>query len=440
MIRNFVFSPTKGKRMRILSTFISIVLLTTCVSAGDWTQWRGPNGNGIAEGAAPPVKWSSSQNVVWKTPVPGRGHSSPTIVGNRIYMATSDERQQIQSVVAFERNSGKQVWQTTVHRGQFPRRIHNKNTHATSTVACDGERLFIVFFNQQSIQMTALDLNGKELWQETIGAFNPKAYQYGYAASPTIYKDLVLISADVDRPGGVIAGLNRKSGKVQWKIRRAAKLSWSSPIVANISGRDQLLISGCDKVTSFNPSNGRELWSVAATTMATCGTMVWEGDLVFASGGYPKAETVCIRADGSGRIVWKNRQKCYEQSMLAHNGYVYAVDDRGIAVCWKGSDGSEMWKSRLSGPVSASPILAGGNIYASNERGVMFVIKANPRKFELVAQNQLGNSSFASPTICDGRMYLRVGAGGRGNYQETLYCIGQGGKRISQLDSSRGRK
>ena len=426
--------------MRVLATLISGVLLTTSVSASDWSQWRGPNGNGIADGAAPPVKWSGSRNVVWKTPVPGRGHSSPTIVGNRIYMATADERQQVQSVVAFDRGSGKQVWQSAVHTGQFPRKIHNKNTHATSTVACDGERLFVVFFNNQSIQMTALDLKGKQLWQQTIGAYDPKAYQYGYAASPTIYKDLVLISADVDRPGGVIAGLNRESGKVEWKIRRQAKLSWSSPIVANISGRDQLLISGCDKVTSFDPGNGRELWSVAATTMATCGTMVWEGDLVFASGGYPKAETVCIRADGSGRIVWKNRQKCYEQSLLAHDGYLYAVTDDGIAYCWKGSDGSEMWKSRLRGPVSASPILAGGNIYASNERGTTYVFKANPRKFELVAQNQLGSVSFATPTICDGRMYLRVADGGRGARKETLYCIGQGGRQVSQLDAARDRK
>jgi outer membrane protein assembly factor BamB len=239
-----------------------------------------------------------------------------------------------------------------------------------------------------------------------------------------LYKSLVLISADYEG-GGWLAALDAKSGATKWKIARSKKLSFSSPVVANVGGRERLLISGTEQVASYDPNTGRQLWSTPATTMATCGTMVWDGDLVFASGGYPKSETVCLRAD-NGQLVWRNDQKCYEQSMLAVDGYVYAVTDRGIAYCWRGRDGKEMWSSRLQGgAVSASPTLANGNIYLANERGTIYVFKAQPTRFELVARNQLGDEAFATPAICDNRIYMRVASNANGSRQETLYCIGE---------------
>jgi len=393
-------------------------------SAGDWPWWRGPNHNGVAEGPAPPTEWSDSKNVIWKTPVPGRGHSSPTVVGDHIYLATANEREQTQSVICFDRASGKQEWETTVGRGGFPK-IHNKNTHASQTVACDGERLFITFFNNNRIELTALDLNGEQQWQKEVAPFRPKAYQYGYAASPLIHGKNVIVVGDSDT-GGFLMAFNRQTGAAAWRGARPPKLSWSSPVVANVAGREQLLLSGGEMVVSYDPKNGRGLWQTQATTSATCGTMVWENGLVFASGGYPKAETVCIKGDGSGQIVWRNQQKCYEQSMLVHQGYLYAITDPGVAYCWKADTGQEMWKARLRGPISASPILAGDNIYAADERGSMFVFRANPEKFELVGQNRLGSESFATPTICDGKIYWRVAQGQGGSRQEYLYCIGEG--------------
>ncbi|QDU92868.1 outer membrane protein assembly factor BamB family protein [Lignipirellula cremea] len=393
-------------------------------SRGDWPHWRGPNDNSVADGPAPPTSWDETQNVVWKTPVPGRGHSSPTVFGDFLYLATADEQAQTQSVVCFDRNTGKQLWQTIVGRGGFPK-IHNKNTHASQTVACDGERLFITFLGNDRIDLTALSLDGKQLWQKTVGPFQPKAYKYGYSASPLIYKETVIVVGDCDT-GSFLTAFNRRSGEVVWQGKRPATLSWSSPIVATIAGRDQLLLSGGGMVSSYDPATGRGLWQTEATTAATAGTMVWEGDYVFASGGYPKAETVCVKADGSGRVVWSNNAKCYEQSLLVHDGYLYAVTDPGVAYCWKASDGQEMWKTRLQGPISSSPVLAGGNIYAADERGTMFVFRADPSKFELVAQNQLGDEMFATPTICDGQIFLRVAQSGAGGRRETLYCIGSG--------------
>jgi len=399
--------------------------VATKLSKSDWPGWRGPNGDGIApDGPAVPTKWSSKRNVVWSTPVPGRGHASPTIVGNRIFLATADERQKKQSVVAFDKQTGKQAWMTDVHSGSLPPKLHRKNTHASPTVACDGEKLFASFFHNDAIWLTALDLDGNQLWQKKLGVFLPRQYQYGYAPSPLIYQSAVIVAADYEG-GGFLVALDRNTGKQIWKTPRPKRLSYSSPVVVNIAGKTQMLISGCDKVSSYNPDTGKLLWSTPATTMATCGTMVWDGDFVFASGGYPKAETVCVKADGSGKIVWKNTQKSYEQSMLAHDGYVYAVTDGGIAYCWRATDGKEMWRGRLKGPISASPVLHKGNIYLSNEMGTTYVFTATPDKFNLVSTNQLGTDAFATPTISGGKIYIRVGQGSGGSRKEILYCIGQ---------------
>jgi outer membrane protein assembly factor BamB len=194
--------------------------------------------------------------------------------------------------------------------------------------------------------------------------------------------------------------------------------------VANVAGREQLLISGCELVSSYDPKTGKLLWSAPGTTMATCGTMVWSGDLAIASGGYPKAETICVKADGSGQVVWKNKQKCYEQSMIVHNGYVYAVTDLGVGICLRASDGELMWQQRLKGPVSASPVLVGDTIYQTVEDGTTYVFKANPQKFELVATNKLGNEGFATMAVCGNRIYVRTAKTERGQRQEYLYCLG----------------
>lgn len=397
----------------------------------DWPWWRGPSRNGIAPGsAAPPTKFSEKENVVWNSPVPGRGHSSPIIVGGRIFLTTADDATQAQSVLAFDRTTGKQLWQREVSRGGFPGSIHSKNTHATPTIACDGQRLFVTFFHHETVQATALDLDGKQLWQITAGPFNPQRYEYGYAPSPVIYRGTVIIAAEYDGDS-FLAAFERESGKEVWRTRRPENISYSTPVVAHVAGRDQLLISGADQVASYDPNTGKPLWSVKGTTAATCGTIVWDGEAVFASGGYPGSETIAIRADGSGDVLWRNNQKCYEQSMLAADGHLYALTGNGIVYCWRASDGKEMWNKRLGGPVSASPVLAGGHIYWANEKGVMFVFKPNPEKFELVAQNQLGTDSFASPAVSGNQLFLRVAFRRGSKRDEFLYCLGTSGKESS---------
>lgn len=388
----------------------------------DWPWWRGPHRNGTANDAPVPTTFGDSENLVWKVPVPGRGHSSPTVVGKRIFLTTADEQKKIHYVVAFDRDTGKQLWQEEVNAGAFPAKNHGKNTEASPTIACDGERLIASFYHHDKVEAVCLDLDGKPIWKETVCPFRPRMFEYGYAPSPLLYGDNVIIAAEYDGDSYIIA-LNRKTGKQAWKATRTAMITFSSPVITHIAGKDQLLISGANQVSSYDPKNGKKFWSVQGTAFATCGTLVWDGDVVFASGGYPMTETLAVKADGSNKVLWRNNQKCYEQSLMAHDGYLYAWNEGSVMYCWRGSDGREMWKQRLTGDQSASPVLSGGNIYWANELGTMYVFRATPDKFDLVAENQIGNESFASPAICGGQILLRVANKGGGTRQETLYCF-----------------
>ena len=395
----------------------------SALSAGDWTQWRGPNHNNVAEaGQGVPTEWSDTKNVVWKADVPGRGHASPVISGNTILLCSADDRSETQAVIAFDRRSGKQLWLTPISQDGFPP-AHEKNSHASATAATDGTHVFATFCHHEKIEAVALDLKGKILWRQDVGRFRPQKYEYGYAASPTLYKGMLIVSGDCDTVAWLKA-LKTTDGSVAWQQEREKMLNWSSPIVANIAGRDQLLLSGTHRIASYDPATGKPLWSTPCLTMATCGTCTWEDDLVFASGGYPDPETAAVRADGSG-VKWTNKVKCYEQSMLAHNGYLYAFADTGVAYCWNAKTGQEMWKQRLKGPVSASPLLVGDTIFATSEAGTTWVFKADPQKFEQVAKNQLGDSGFASMAAADGQLFIRAAKGDGAGRKETLYCFGK---------------
>ena len=231
-----VFGCSNGgafEKLLIDQSIAAETSLRAKVTTTDWPMWRGPNRNGIAaDGQQPPVSWSATKNILWKTTVPGRGHASPTVVGNRVVLATAFERRQVQSVICFNRRTGVQLWKSDISKGGFPRGIHSKNTHATCTVASDRDRLFAVFCHHGHIQASALSLNGKILWQQVVGPFAPQRHSHGYAPSPTIYKSLVIIAAEYGR-GGYLAGLDCRTGKVVWKQSRPAMLSHSSPIVAN---------------------------------------------------------------------------------------------------------------------------------------------------------------------------------------------------------------
>jgi len=387
----------------------------------DWPGWRGPTGDGVAApGQTPPLKWSAAENVRWKAAVPGRGHGSPVVVGTRVLLATADPDAQTQSVLCFDRATGKLLWTEVVHRGGVETKGNAKSSPASSTPAGDGERVFVNFLHAGAIYTTALGLDGKQLWQTKVTDY---VLHQGFGSSPAVYQSLVLVSAD-NKGTGVIAGLDRATGKVVWKQERPKLPNYASPVVVTAGGKEQLVLTGCDLVTGFDPLTGTKLWETKGSTTECVTSTVTDGTRVFTSGGYPKNHVAAVLADGSGKVAWENKARVYVPSMLVHRGHLFAVQDDGFAACWKCDTGAEVWKEKLGGAFSASPVRVGELILATNEAGKTFVFKADPAAFDLVGENQLGSEVMASPAVCGNRIYLRAAEKVGGKREEALYCVG----------------
>ena len=423
-----IISPARviGRAIAFRHHFVCAALITIPVSqafsavnpATDWPAWRGPTRDGIAApGQNPPLHWSETEGVLWKAPLPGRGHGSPTVVGDRVYLATADAENQ--SILCLDRNTGQRVWETKVHNGKADPGHHSNSSAASSTVACDGARLYINFLNDGAVYTSALNLDGKLLWQHKVCDF---VTHQGFGSSPVLFESLVIVSAD-NRGGGVIAALNRQTGDQVWSQPRPKIPNYTSPAIVNAGGRTQVVLAGCNLISSFDPANGKKLWELSGSTEECVVTPVTDGTRIFTSGGYPKNHTVAVFADGSSRIAWENTARVYVPSMIQKDGYLYAVMDAGLAVCWAADSGTQLWKERLGGDFFASPVMVGDRIYATNVRGKTFVFEATPKHFEILAQNQLGDETYASPVICSSRIYLRV-AKHADTRQEYLYCIG----------------
>ena len=405
---------------QFMIAILSLLLVQTSVVAqddshDDWARWRGPEGNGVAaEDQKPPITWTGDEDFAWKVKVPGKGHSSPTIVGDQIFLATADKEKGEQSVICFDRKTGEQQWQTPVNtEGGLREKIHPSNTYASQTVATDRKSIFVVFEHHKEIELYCLSLSGDKLWSKVVGDYDP-LYGFGYGTSCIVYDDKVIVSNENKIEGGLYA-FSTKDGEQVWKIDRGTTTSWSVPVVATVAGKKQLLMSGGKSVSSYNPDDGKLIWTVPASWDVTCGTMVWDGDLVFVSGGFPTKQTLGINAK-TGKMIWTNRAKIYEQSMLVFDGHLFGVDEGGVAYCWRGSDGKEIWKERVGRRyrTSASPLLANGHIYIPSEQGQVTVLKANAEKYEPVATNKLGTSVFPSFAVCHNHIYARYTEGKQG--------------------------
>jgi outer membrane protein assembly factor BamB len=392
------------------------------VSPSDWPWWRGPLRDGTADSdQSPPIQFSQTEHVVWHADVPGRGHGSPTVFGSRVFLATADETTGSQSVLCFDRQSGELLWDKQVHASGGMRK-NNKSTAASSTPACDGQRVFINFPNGGGLYTTALDMDGNQLWQQRISDY---VVHQGYGSSPTLYQQVVIVSAD-NKGGGAIAALDRASGEIVWRRERPTKPNYPTPTLLHVAGKDQLIMVGCDLVVSYNPLTGETNWETEGATTECVTSTITDGNLVYTSGGYPKNHMSAVKADGSGELVWQNSERLYVPSLVIKGDYLYGVLDEGIAMCWKADSGKQMWKARLGGTFSSSPVLVGDQVFVSNEAGEFFVFRASPERFERLAKNQLGEEIFATPTIVGGRIYHRVAhRSPDGQRQEVLYCLGQ---------------
>jgi outer membrane protein assembly factor BamB len=297
----------------------------------DWPWWRGPSHDGHSLSSELPTSWSADENVVWSVAVPGRGHSSPCVVGNRIFLSTADDDAQQQMILCYDRETGQQLWTVTAHEGNFMKQ-HAKNSQASATPACDGKQVFALFLNAGGLWATATDLNGQILWQTEAGPFGA---EHGYGSSPTIYKSLLIVQGD-NLTGSFIAALDRQTGKIVWRTARGTTGrhgSYATPVIANLAGRDQLLVTGMKETSSYDPASGELLWTCDGPAEVTANTVAWGDDLVFACGGYPEKQLMAIRADGSGNVTdshvaWQARKgSAYVPSPVFHAGKLFVVSD-----------------------------------------------------------------------------------------------------------------
>lgn len=419
-------------RIRSIAFLLFVVSFITCGSSGraeDWTQWRGQMGDNHANAdSRVPAKWdlTTGENVLWKQPLPGRGHSTPIFVGDAIYLTTADQSRGTQSVLKLSRSTGEVINTEVIHKGGMSHRIHGNNSHASPSAAWDGSHVFVTFHTADAIWLTALTEDLTQVWQRQVSNFKPRAFQFGYGASPIVEEGLVIVAAEYDGPDAGVYAFDAGTGRPVWKHPRKSNLSFASPIAATIAGQRLLLLAGGKQITALDPTTGRTRWAVAGAAGAVCGTCVVDGRKVLVSGGYPEKGTVCVNGAGESELIWENRTMCYEQSLLAINGYVFAVTDNGIAYCWRTLDGKEMWKERLfGGGISASPLLVGKHILVTTEAGDVFVIAAIPDRFDLQSQNTVGNSAFATPVVLDNRIYFRAAEGKGEQRQEFLVAIGR---------------
>ena len=405
---------------RTLALIAALAFVPLTFAADDWPWWRGPNRDGIADpDQKPPTDWSAEKNVVWKVPVPGRGHSSPIVVGDHVVITTAEEA--TQSVICYDRATGKQRWKSVIHEGGPVQKRNKKASLASGSVAWDGERFFVAFLHGKAVFATALSPAGEQLWQKKVSDY--KVHQ-GYGASPTVFGPLVLVGAD-NKGGGAFVAFDRKTGEEVWRHERPSTANYASPIVHHVGGKDQLVFTGCELVTSLDPLTGKVNWKHDGSTVETVTSPATDGERFFISGGYSRNHVEALDAQ-TGKVVWGHKTRVYVPSMLVKDGYLYAVGDSGIAYCWESATGKEAWTDRLGGGFTSSPVMVGDRIFAINEKGKVFVYGANPKQFDLLATSQLGDDSFATPTIVGGRVYARVGMRGKGTRQEYLYCLGAG--------------
>ena len=407
--------------MKLLTFFtLSLTLLTLSVSAeSNWTQWRGTHGNGLSTASHVPESFSSD-NVVWKTEVPGVGQSSPIFWEDSIFLSSATDGGNKRVVVAIDRKTGEIQWQTVVWEGEAED-THSMNNRASSTCATDGKRV-IAFFGKGGLH--SLDAKtGKVLWSRDLGKFEGP---WGTGASPVIVDGLVVQNCDADNESSLMA-FNLETGKTVWKTSRETIRGWSTPVVFQSTDRKELILNGHSKVVSYNIANGDVYWECIASVGRGTPTLAFSKDAVISVPGR-SGTMVAIRPGGSGDVSGKQEAWRVPRtggrdlpSPLVVGDYLIVTRLRpGIISCYDNRNGEQLWQQRVEGGFSSSPIAINGTVYTVTESGITHVFKPGA-SFEAISKNSieatLEETFRASPAAFDGHLLLRS--------DKYLYCIGQ---------------
>jgi outer membrane protein assembly factor BamB len=418
-LRRSAFLRTSAFGLRTSLPLFALVLTAPYSSpAENWPCWRGPRLDGSSHEQNVPIHWSATNNVVWRTELPGLGHASPIVWEDRIFTVSALAESRERLLLCLDRRTGKQLWQKTVLTAPLEHK-HGLNSFASSTPATDGELVYVAFLDGNRMFAAAYDFDGRQRWSTHPGPF---ASVHGFCSSPILYQDKVLLNGDHDGDSYLVA-LSRADGHILWKTPRDNHTrSYCTPLVRDIAGREQMILSGDKCVASYSPDNGRRLWVIDGPTEQFVASPVYSEDcgLVLITGGFPDHHILAIRPDGTGNvtdthIVWRTtRGVSYVPSPIIEDKYFLVIADSGVAHCFAAATGDLLWTQRL-GEEHASLVSAEGRVFFLNDKGSMTVVKAGPT-FERVAQNELGEKCFASPAISHSQLLLRS--------DRHLYCIG----------------
>ena len=429
-----------GQGMRGFGTLALAVVCSAGVAAENWPLWRGPGSQGISPETKLPAAWSPEQNVAWKVEVPGRGHSAPVVWNDRVFLTTAIEgatvpgaravehldggkpflhpdsvgadRKHTYKVLAYDGRSGTLLWERTAWEGVPFDNRHRRGSYASPSVATDGTLVF-AYFGSEGVY--AYDVNGKPVWQASVGKV--KTLGLGAASSPVLYRDLVILQCDDDSgTDSAILALDAKTGKERWRTKRPVQVSWSTPVLVHAGRRTELVTNGTEWIIAYDPGTGRELWRTTGVESNAIHTPVVGDGVVIVTAGFPAKKTIAIKPGGSGditgtdHVLWTYAKgTAYVVSPILYDGLLYLTNDRGVITALDAKTGEVRYEGgRVPVPASfmGSPVAADGRILMTSEDGDTFVIKAGP-KHEVLATNSVGEPVYTTLAISNGRIYIR---------------------------------
>jgi outer membrane protein assembly factor BamB len=436
----------------VISFLLGVTLINSATAkvSTNWPQWRGPNGQGVSVEKGLPVEWSSTKNVKWKTPIAGRGHSSPIVWGKKIFLTTALDGEAIAGrkpgvshkmsdgsefvhpdavgadllhtfkVVCIDQVTGKILWERTAYEGPVHDSRHKKASFASSTPATDGKLVF-AFFGSEGLY--AYDYKGKLQWKQNLGKLGTASV--GYGVSPILYDNMVIMQCDESGGNSFIAAFDKRTGREVWRVARKVDLTWSTPVLVKTAKGTELVTAAAEAIIAYDPATGKELWRHKGLASNAVTTPVVSNDLVVLASGYPEKIVLAIKAGGSGdvtgtpQLVWSyNKGTAYVPSPILYGEFLYLTTGNGSITCLDAKSGKMLYEGARvpkATTFTASLVAFEDMVLLTSEEGETYIIKAGP-KHELLRTNALGEPVFASPAIADGKIYIRG--------DKNLYAIG----------------
>jgi outer membrane protein assembly factor BamB len=392
------------RRLMPLAASFCLLLIATAAYADQWPRFRGPGGRGVSDLKGVPATWTEN-DLEWKVTFPGVGHSCPVIWNDKLFL-TSGTEDGDRTIHGLDAISGKEIWSDTIKLGANP--LHKKNSYASGTPAVDEERVYVSHADTGKYLVVAYRHNGEQVWEYDLGAFKG---QHGQGMSPILYKEMLIVTNDQDGPSSIIA-LNRKTGKPIWTANRPSReVSYSTPFVFEKNGTAQLIcVSGITGMSALSLETGESLWAGTSLAQRTVGSPVEAGGMIFVTCGQGGRGTLMVGIDPlspSAEPFTMSKGLPYVPTPVAKDGHLFLWTDDGFCACLDVKTRKELWRQRVGGNYSASPIIIDDKIYAVAEDGQVAVVGALP-EYKLYGKSPLGDNSFSTPSVANGRVYFRT--------------------------------